>query len=150
MGEGLICTGNADDYTLTDHGTHIASLAAGFTMGTAKSATIHPIQVLNSNGEGTTATLLCGMEKLIQDGKDFNDANAPVKIKSVVNLSLGVNGRSDALDKAVKDMTDVGYTVVIAAGDNDGERVGYIEMPALSVCVCCVSSFTTLYLFLSP
>jgi len=37
-----------------------------------------------------------------------------------VNLSLGVNGRSDALDKAVRDMTDVGYTVVIAAGNNHG------------------------------
>ena len=61
------------------------------------------------------------MERLLQDGKDFNAANAPKKIRSVVNLSLGVNGRSDALDKAVKDMTDVGYTVVIAAGNNDGE-----------------------------
>ena len=79
--------------------------------------------MLDANGEGSTASLLYGMEKLLQDGKDFNAANAPKKIRSVVNLSLGVNGRSDALDKAVKDMTDVGYTVVIAAGNNDGKCV---------------------------
>ena len=78
------------------------------------------IAVLDGNGEGSTSSLLCGMEKLLQDGKDYNAANYPKKIRSLVNLSLGVNGRSDALDKAVKDMTDVGYTVVIAAGDMNG------------------------------
>jgi len=77
----LICAGTSTDYTFTDHGTHLASLAAGWTHGTGKSATIHPIQVLDANGEGSTASLLCGMEKLLQDGKDYNDANAPKKIR---------------------------------------------------------------------
>ena len=87
---------------------------------TGKSATTYPIQVLDANGKGSTASLLCGMEKLLQDGKDYNAANAPKKIRSVVNLSLGVNGHSNVLDKDVKDMTDGGYTVVIAIRNNDG------------------------------
>lgn len=123
--EPFICAGTPTDYTSTDHGTHIASIAAGFTHGAGRNVAIHPIQVLDANGEGSTASLLCGMEKLLQDGKDYNAANNPKKIRSVVNLSLGVNGRSDALDKAVKDMTDVGYTVVIAAGNNDDNACFY-------------------------
>lgn len=123
--EGIICAGSTNDYTSNDHGTHMASIAAGWTYGTAKAASIIPIQVLDANGEGSTASVLCGMEKLLQDGIDYNAANAPKKIKSIVNLSLGVDGRSDALDKAVHDMTEVGYTVVIAAGDHDGNACFY-------------------------
>ena len=120
-GDGLLCTGTPTDYESNDHGTFVASIAAGWTFGTARSAIFHPIQVLDATGTGTTASLLCGMEKLLVDGKEYNAAHWPKKIRSLVNLSLGVNGRSDALDKAVKDMTDVGYTVVIAAGDENGE-----------------------------
>jgi subtilisin family serine protease len=116
----LICAGEAGDYALTDHGTHIASIAGGWSHGTAKGATIHPIQVLDRHGEGSTASVLCGVDRLLRDGKEFNAANAPKRFQAVVNLSLGVNGRSDALDKAVQDMTAAGYTVVIAAGDQSG------------------------------
>lgn len=134
LGSGITCTGSANDYASTSHGTHIASIAAGWTHGTAKSAIIHPVQVLDANGEGTTASVLCGVEQLLQEGKAYNTANAPKKIKSVVNLSLGLNGRSDALDKAVQDMTAVGYTVVIAAGDHGGEFVLCDVM--CPVCIC--------------
>jgi len=120
-----ICTGTDTEFAVNDHGTHIASIAAGFKTGTGKSAKIYPIQVLNGSGEGTTASVLCGMEKLLQDGIAYNAANAPNKIRAIVNLSLGVNGRSDALDKVAYEMTAVGYTVVIAAGDNDDNACFY-------------------------
>lgn len=123
--EPLICAGTANDYLTADHGTHMASLAAGWRHGTGKSAFIHPIQVLDATGKGTSASFLCGVEKLLQDGKDYNTANAPKKIRAVVSLSLGVDGHSDVLDKAVMDMTMVGYTVVIAAGDHDGNACFY-------------------------
>ena len=67
------------------------------------------------------ASLALGMERLIQYGFDYNTANAPEKVKAVVNLSIGTNGKSDILDRAVKDLTRIGYVVVIAAGDNGGE-----------------------------
>jgi len=125
LGDGLICAGTAVDYETNDHGTHVASLASGMTHGIGKANIVHPIQVLDANGEGSTASLLCGIEKVLQDGKDYNTENAPRKIRSVVNLSLGVDGRSDALDKAVRVMTSSGYTVVIAAGDHDDNACFY-------------------------
>ena len=89
-------------------------------MGPARSSNIHPIQILDANGEGSITSLLCAMEKLIQDGIDYNTANSPKKIRAIVNLSLGVDGRSDVLDEAVGVLADIGYVVVIAAGDNSG------------------------------
>lgn len=140
IGEGLICTGTATDYTTTNHGTHVASIAAGKAFGIAKSTTIHPIQVLDTNGEGSTASLLCGMEKLLADGIAYNAANAPNRIQAVVNLSLGVEGRSDALDKAVKDMTDLGYAVVIAAGDYDDNACFYSPYDPTAITVGALSN----------
>lgn len=113
----LLCAGDAADYALADHGTHVASVAAGLSHGPARAATVHPIQVLDRHGVGSTASVLCGAERLLRDGQEFNAAHAPEKLRAVVNLSLGAHGRSDALDQVVQDMTDVGYTVVIAAGD---------------------------------
>jgi len=140
IGEGIICTGTATDYTTTDHGSHVASIAAGKAFGIAKGATIHPIQVLDANGEGSTASLLCGMEKLLADGIAYNAANAPNRIQAVVNLSLGVEGRSDALDKAVKDMTDLGYAVVIAAGDHDDNACFYSPYDPAAITVGALSN----------
>ena len=114
----FVCAGNSGDEA--PHGTFVASIAGGKTYGVAKMTAIHPIQILDVNGEGSIATLLCGMEKLIQDGIDYYASYAPKKIRAVVNLSVGADGYSAILNKAAEDLVDLGYTVVIAAGDNDG------------------------------
>jgi len=123
--EGVVCTGGATDYQYTNHGTHVASIAMGLKTGTAKSSLIHPMQVLDRYGKGSTKTFLCALEKMLQDGIAWNAANAPKKYRGIVNLSLGVNGHSDALDHAVSLLTDSGYTVTIAAGNNDGNACFY-------------------------
>lgn len=125
LSDGVVCAGTSTDHVNADHGTHMASIAAGWTHGTAKSAFIHPVQVLDSNDEGSTASLLCGLEWLLQYGIDYYATNAPKAIRGVVNLSLGVDGRSDVIDKVVHDMIEVGYTVVIAAGDHDDNACFY-------------------------
>ena len=125
--EHFVCVGDELDYgAADDHGTFMASIAAGKKYGTAKMSAIHPIQVLDpATGEGSLASILCGVEKLIQDGIDYNLAHSPKKIRAVVNFSLGTNGVSDILDKIASDLTDLGYTVVIAAGDDGGNACHY-------------------------
>jgi subtilisin family serine protease len=118
-----ICAGNAGDEG--EHGSFIASIIGGKKYGVARMAAIHPMQILDVNGEGSVATFLCGMDKVIQDGIDYYAANAPKKIKAVVNLSVGTNGKSDILDKAAEDLVALGYTVVVAAGDYAGNSCHY-------------------------
>ena len=147
--EPYICTGEIEaNWENNNHGTFIASIVAGQTMGLARSSNIHPIQVLDANGEGSITSLLCGMEKLVRDGIDYYSANAPKKIRAVVNLSLGVDGRSEILDEAVGVLADIGYVVVIGAGDNSGIS----KTIHLCTCFCSISnvifsfSFSFVYL----
>ena len=125
--EHFVCVGDELDYgAADDHGTFMASIAAGKKYGTAKMSTIHPMQVLDpATGEGSLASILCGVDKLIQDGIDYNLAHAPKQIRAVVNFSLGTDGRSDILDRIALDLTRLGYTVVIAAGDDGGNACHY-------------------------
>ena len=127
--EPTVCAGTATDYTSTDHGTHLASIAAGWTMGTAKSSPIHPIQVLDASEQGSSASFICGVDKVLADGKVINAEIAPHKHRAAVILTMGTNGRSDIIDKGVRDLIAAGYVVVSAAGNNNG-------MYAL----CCVCS----------
>ena len=119
----FVCAGQEGDEG--EHGSFLASIIGGKRYGVGRSAAIHPMQILDLNGEGTLATFLCGMDKLIQDGIDYFAANAPYKMKGVVNLSVGTNGKSDIFDKAAEDFVNAGYTVVIAAGDFGGNACHY-------------------------
>eukprot|EP01112_Ceratiomyxa_fruticulosa_P004692 TRINITY_DN1523_c0_g2_i1.p1 TRINITY_DN1523_c0_g2~~TRINITY_DN1523_c0_g2_i1.p1 ORF type:complete len:394 (+),score=82.69 TRINITY_DN1523_c0_g2_i1:128-1309(+) len=93
------------------HGTHVASTTAGTTYGVAKEATLIPVKVLSSQGTGSNAGVIDGVNWVVVS---YNYRKNP----SLVNMSLG-GGVSNALDAAVNAASEAGIPFVVAAGNNN-------------------------------
>jgi subtilisin family serine protease len=106
-------TGSVDDDE-NGHGTHCAGIAAGRTFGVAKGASLVAVKVLDAEGSGSFDGIIAGMEWVFSQITTSGTAS-----KSVVSMSLG-GGTSSAINDAVKDLTDAGVVVIVAAG-NDNE-----------------------------
>jgi subtilisin family serine protease len=106
---------NGDSVPADDngHGTFVAGVAAGRTdnatgtAGVAWRSRVIPVKVLASNGSGNDADVVEGIQWAVAHGAD------------VINLSLGGEGRSAAIDQWVDYALDHDVAVVAAAG-NDG------------------------------
>lgn len=90
------------------HGTHVASTAAGTTLGVANDALVVPVRVLNCDGAGSTSDVLAGLSWI--RSVDLGTR------RGVVNLSLG-GSASSTLDNAVAQLTADGFIVAVAAGN---------------------------------
>jgi subtilisin family serine protease len=101
------------------HGTHVAGLAAGSTVGVARGATVIAVRVLNCNGDGT-------VDNVVRALKWIRSHHVSGKA-AIVNLSLGVdrNGEGAAIDTQVKEMLAEGMVVTIAAGNGNQDGVPY-------------------------
>ena len=117
------------------HGTHVAGIAAAKdngagVVGVAPGAKITAIKVLGSDGSGSTATVLAGLDYALQHADELD----------VVNLSLGGPGSSTATDIAINKLVAAGVPVVVAAG-NDNENAAFTS-PANSPDAITVSSIS--------
>ncbi|WP_220480984.1 S8 family peptidase [Marilutibacter penaei] len=112
------------------HGTHVAGTVGGTTYGVAKGVTVHPVRVLGCDGSGTNSGVIAGMDWVAQNH---------VK-PAVANMSLG-GGASSATDQAVARMTNAGVTVVVAAGNDNGNACNY--SPARAASAITVGSTTS-------
>jgi subtilisin family serine protease len=90
------------------HGTHVAGTAAGEAFGVAQSASIVPVRVLNCEGNAYSSDVLAGINWII---------NTHPGGPAVINMSLG-GGYSSALNSAVEEAVNRGFTVVTAAGNS--------------------------------
>ena len=115
---------NDDDHANDDnfHGTHVASTIAEATnntdgvAGMAFQTALMPVKVLDEFGEGSFFQ--------VAEGIDFAARDQRVK---VINLSLGGDGFSNAVQQAVNRAVAAGITVVAAAGN---EAEGTVSFPA--------------------
>jgi len=94
------------------HGTHVAGTIAANdngigVVGVAAGATVVAVRVLGSNGSGTNAGVIAGV--------DYVGANASAG--EVANMSLG-GGVSAALDQAVTNAANRGILFALAAGNS--------------------------------
>ncbi|WP_296492629.1 S8 family peptidase, partial [Rhodoferax sp.] len=106
-----------DSYGTSDcngHGTHVAGTVGAATWGIAKAVTLVPVRVLDCNGSGTMSGVIAGVDWVAKNGQR----------PGVLNLSLG-GGASSSLDTAVANTVAAGYTVVVAAGNDNANACNY-------------------------
>ena len=107
-GTDSIDGGSADD--CNGHGTHVAGIAGGSSVGGAKTASLIAVRVLNCSGTGTLSQIVNGLNWVIAD----HAAGTP----AVANMSLGA-GANSTIDTAVNNTINDGITVVVAAGNGN-------------------------------
>ena len=91
------------------HGTHVSGTIGGKSYGIAKKVDLVGVKVLTSQGSGSYAGVLKGIEWAWKDSKTK-------KGKSVANMSLG-GGFSKAINDAVAAAVKNGLVMVVAAGN---------------------------------
>jgi subtilisin len=94
------------------HGTHVAGIIGALNnsigvVGVAFGTKIIALKALNNDGEGSTSQLI----------RALNYVGQNAKAGEVVNMSLGTDTISNALDNAVLTLADKGILFAIAAGN---------------------------------
>jgi len=95
------------------HGTHVAGIIGALNnsvgvVGVAFGTKIIALKALNNDGEGSTSQLI----------RALNYVGQNAKAGEVVNMSLGTDTISPALDNAVLTLADKGILFAIAAGNS--------------------------------
>ncbi len=110
------------------HGTHCSGTIAGKKYGVAKKAKVYAVKVLRSNGSGTMADVVAGVEWAAQAHiKAVKEAKAGKRKGfkgSVANMSLG-GGKTKALDDTVNAAVTVGIHFAVAAGNDNADACNY-------------------------
>jgi len=99
------------------HGTHVAGTVGGVQFGVAKKAHLIAVKVLGTDGRGTTAGVIRGVDFV-------TNTHANKKRPAVANMSLG-GGRSTALVSAVEQSVASGVTYAVAAGNDNADACNF-------------------------
>jgi subtilisin family serine protease len=102
------------------HGTHVAAVVAGRTVGVARNATIVAVKIFDdATGFASRAAIAAGTDYILQQASQRRrrKEDAPM----VVNMSFGLLGLGQ-FNKYVRALVRAGIVVVCAAG-NDGTHV---------------------------
>ncbi|KAI9012049.1 serine protease [Phycomyces nitens] len=116
-----------EDVDGNGHGSHCAGTIGGKRYGVAKQSLPVAVKVLRSNGSGSMADVIAGVDWAVQQHqKDASEAEAAGKPYkgSVANMSLG-GGKSRGLDMVVDGAVEAGMVFVVAAGNDNRDACDY-------------------------
>lgn len=102
-----------NDFNPTDcngHGTHVAGTVGGENYGVAKNVIIHPVRVLDCQGNFSSA-------QFVIDGIEWVLNN--LQVPAVANMSLSTYSPFQPLDDAVDNLINAGVTTVVSAMNNN-------------------------------
>ncbi|GIE81747.1 hypothetical protein Aph02nite_76970 [Actinoplanes philippinensis] len=105
---------NGQDCNVDGHGTHVAGTVGGATFGIASRVSLVSVRVLGCDNAGLYSEIIAGVDWITQNGVR----------PAVVNMSLG-GSRSTALDTAVTNSINAGFTYVVAAGNWNANACDY-------------------------
>lgn len=139
-GYSAYSTSGQDD---NGHGTHVAGIVAARNnsidvVGVAPGATLYAVKVLNAQGSGTDSAIIGGLDWIA------DNADSVTPAIRVVNMSLGRPGSlndNPALRDAIKALTNINITVVVAAGNDPTLEVSQ-QVPSTYPEVVAVASTT--------
>jgi len=117
IGEGFNVFGSPSAGDGHGHGTHVAGTLGGTEFGIAKGVVIHPVRVLDNNGEGSVSGVIRGIDWVTEHVA----ANG---WPAVANMSLG-GSASPALDLAVCRSIQSGVFYAVAAGNDNQQACGF-------------------------
>lgn len=100
------------------HGTHLASVIAGKTLGVAPKATLHSIRVADSRDVIYPTNVIAGLQAALTLHQSLGGP-------SVINLSLNGEGRLSVFDNVMATLIQAGITVVVSAGNNSDRAYNY-------------------------
>lgn len=110
------------------HGTHCSGTIAGKKYGVAKKAHVYAVKVLRSNGSGTMADVIGGVDwaasNHISQVQAAKDGKRKAFKGSVANMSLG-GGKTKMLDAAVNAAVEQGIHFAVAAGNDNADACNY-------------------------
>ena len=101
---------NGSKTDCTGHGTNVAGVAAGSSVGVAPGATLMGVRVLGCDNSGTVTTLIHGIECVL-------NSIAERQRPSIVNLSL-FGDKNRSLKRAIDNLMESGVPVVSIAGND--------------------------------
>ncbi|CAG8948690.1 hypothetical protein HYFRA_00001811 [Hymenoscyphus fraxineus] len=121
---GKTIPANDADEDGNGHGTHCSGTVAGHKYGVAKKANVYAVKVLKSNGSGTMADVVKGVEWAANAHTEKVKAGKKGFKGSAANMSLG-GGKSPALDRAVNGAVNAGIHFAVAAGNDNADSCNY-------------------------
>ncbi|MEP7118753.1 MAG: S8 family peptidase [Acidobacteriota bacterium] len=127
--------GRALPYDDNGHGSHVAGIilgngydSYGEKSGAAPDASLISLKVLDANGQGTISNIIAALGWVAVNAKTYNIR--------VVNMSVGAGVHesywTDPLTLAAKRVTDMGITVVVAAGNMGKNAAGLKQFGAIN------------------